>query len=193
MTTISTAADHPIAAPTVNGAARFVAVIAAAAGLVLATTSLTDEVLPAGAWVRAAVVATWAFAGAVLALRGHERLGVVVGAASAVGGLCAVTATSSDLGEVHAVAAALVPALALHIELLLPDGEIGRPARRNLAIAGYAIAGLTGLAMAATSAAWLGQSTSTWSAATTRATSTITATAQPTSCSRWRASPVERW
>jgi len=150
VTTISTAADHPIAAPTVNGAARFVAVIAAAAGLVLATTSLTDEVLPAGAWVRAAVVATWAFAGAVLALRGHERLGVVVGAASAVGGLCAVTATSSDLAEVHAVAAALVPALALHIELLLPDGEIGRPARRNLAIAGYAIAGLTGLAMAAT-------------------------------------------
>ena len=44
---------------------------------------------------------------------------------------------------------ALVPALALHIELLLPDGEIGRPARRNLAIAGYAVAGLTGLAMAA--------------------------------------------
>ena len=53
--------------------------------------------------------------------------------------------------------------------------------------------GTSAVAAAATSAAWLGQSTSTLSAATTSATSMITATAQPTSCSRWRARPVDRW
>ena len=148
MTTIS-AAEHPLPAASASGVRRAVSLLAAMTGIGLAAVSLTDEVLPAGAWVRAAVVATWAVVAIVLALRAHEGLGVVCAAASAVGGACAATATSSDLAAVHAVAAALVPAVALHVELIIPDGSIGKRGRRNLAVAAYGVAAITGLAMAA--------------------------------------------
>ena len=46
------------------------------------------------------------------------------------------------------IAAALVPAVALHLELVLPDGLFGRSSRRNLAVAGYVVAGATGVALA---------------------------------------------
>ena len=65
----------------------------------------------------------------------------MIAGAAVAGGVCAVTATSADLAALHAAASCLVPAAALHVELVIPDGSIGRPARRNLAIAGYAVAG----------------------------------------------------
>ena len=76
MTTIS-AAEHPLPTATASGVRRAVSLLAAVTGIGLAAVSLTDEVLPAGAWVRAAVVATWAVVAIVLALRAHEGLGVV--------------------------------------------------------------------------------------------------------------------
>ena len=80
--------------------------------------------------------------------RAAPALGVVVAGAAVVGGICAATAFSADLAEVHMIAAALVPAVALHLELVLPDGLFGRSSRRNLAIAGYVVAGATGVALA---------------------------------------------
>ena len=71
--------------------------------------SLTESDLVAGSWVRAAIVAAWAIAAAVLAARGYERLGLVAAAASIAGGACAATASSADLATVHVVAASLDP------------------------------------------------------------------------------------
>jgi len=128
---------------------RVVAIGGGLAGLALAGASLTEDGLVAGSWVRAALVAAWALAGIVVALRGSQRLGAVVAGASVLGGVCAATATSADLATVHVVASSLIPAAALHLELVVPEGTIGRPARRNLALAGYALAAVIGLGLAA--------------------------------------------
>ena len=90
----------------------------------------------------------WALAAIVLSSRGVPALGAVVAGAAVVGGICAVTARSADLGEVHVLAASLVPAVVLHLELVLPDGHLGRAGRRNLALAGYAVCAATGVALA---------------------------------------------
>ena len=148
MTTMSTSLDQSIDAPVVGGL-RAIATVTALVGLALAATSLTEDQLVAGSSVRAALVAAWALAGLTLGLRGSERLGVVVAAAAVAGGVCAATASSSDLATVHVVASSIIPAVALHLELVVPTGAIGRPARRNLAVAGYVVAGLIGLGLAA--------------------------------------------
>jgi len=149
VTTLPTSLDHSIDAPLAAGRLRALAVVGGLVGLALAGASLTEADLVAGDWVRAVLVAAWALAGLVLALRGSHRLAAVVAGASAVGGVCAATAASADLATVHVVASSLIPAVALHLELVVPDGSIGRPARRNLAVAGYAVASAAGLALAA--------------------------------------------
>ncbi len=153
MTTISTTAIGPPleAEGTAAGGSRglvAVGVVAALAAMALAASCLTESDLEAGGWVRSALVVIWALAAIVLALRAAPALGVVVGGAAVVGGICAATAFSADLAEVHMIAAALVPAVALHLELVLPDGLFGRSSRRNLAVAGYVVAGATGVALA---------------------------------------------
>ena len=149
MTTVPTSLDHTIDAPAAVGGLRIAATVVGLAGVVLAAASLTEADLMAGAWVRAALVAAWGLAGAVLALRGCERLAVVVAGASLGGGVCAATAGSVDLATVHVLASSLIPAVALHLELVVPEGRIGRPARRNLAVAGYVLAAVAGLGLAA--------------------------------------------
>ncbi len=149
MTTVSTSLDQSIDAPLAAGGLRALALLGALGGVALASASLIEADLVAGSWVRAALVTAWALAGLVLALRGCERLGVVVAAAAVAGGVCAATASSADLATVHVVASSIIPAVALHIELVVPTGAIGRPARRNLAVAGYGVAGLIGLGLAA--------------------------------------------
>ena len=153
MTTISTTAIGPPleAEGTAAGGSRglvAVGVVAALAAIALAASCLSESDLEVGGWVRSALVLVWALAAIVLALRGAPALGVVVAGAAVVGGICAATAFSADLAEVHMIAAALVPAVALHLELVLPDGLFGRSSRRNLAVAGYVVAGATGVALA---------------------------------------------
>ena len=153
MTTISTTAIGPPleAEGTAAGGSRglvVVGVVAALAAIALAASCLTESDLEAGGWVRSALVVVWALAAIVLALRAAPALGVVVAGAAVVGGICAASAFSADLAEVHMIAAALVPAVALHLELVLPDGLFGRSSRRNLAVAGYVVAGATGVALA---------------------------------------------
>lgn len=149
MTAVPTSLDHPIDASLAAGGIRAAAVVGGLAGLTLAGVSLTADDLVAGSWVRAVLVAVWALAALLIVSRGNPRLAAVVAGASAVGGICAATATSSDLASVHVLASSLIPAVALHLELVLPDGGIGRPARRNLAVTGYTLALGTGVALAA--------------------------------------------
>ncbi len=152
MTTLPTSVDRTIDAASAGDAAsglRALSLVGALAGAALAATSLTESDLVAGSWVRAGIVAAWAMAAAVLAGRGHERLGVVVAGASIAGGVCAATASSADLATVHVVAASVIPAVALHLELVVPHGHIGGPTRRNVAAILYGIAVATGIALAA--------------------------------------------
>ncbi len=150
MTTVPTAIDRSIdtSAPTA-GAPRAIALVGTVTAMALAGASLTESDLVAGSWVRAAIVGAWAIAAMVLALRGLERLGLVAAGAAVAGGVCAASATSADLAAVHVVAASIIPAVALHLELVIPEGRLDRPARRNLAVAAYAVAVAAGLGLAA--------------------------------------------
>ncbi len=148
MTTISTVAEHPITAPT-SGAGRSLAILGALGALALAGVSLTDSGLVAGDWVRAAIVATWGVAACIIALRGSWRLAIVVAAAALAGGACAATAASSDVASLHAIAATVIPAVALHLEVVIPTGELARPSHRNLVIVGYVFALIAGVGLAA--------------------------------------------
>jgi signal transduction histidine kinase len=150
VTTVPTAIDRSIdtRAPTA-GAPRAVALVGTVTAMALAGASLTESDLVPGSWVRAAIVAAWAIAAMVLALRGLERLGLVAAGAAVAGGVCAASAASADLAAVHVVAASIIPAVALHLELVIPEGRLDRPARRNLALTGYIVALAAGLGLAA--------------------------------------------
>ncbi|MDP1818554.1 MAG: histidine kinase [Acidimicrobiales bacterium] len=148
MTTVRTTLDHAPEAPPVAGTARALAGLAGVVSLGLAAASVTDSSVVAGDWVRAALVAFWAGAALVLARRGSERLGLVVGGAAVAGGACAATATLADLDALHAVASAIIPAAALHLELVMPDGSLARPGLRSLAITGYVCAAAIGVWLA---------------------------------------------
>jgi signal transduction histidine kinase len=145
VTAISPTVDRAVEAPVPADGPRALALLGAVAALVLAGLSLSEDEVVAGSWVRAALVAIWAVAALVLASRGPVRLAVVAAGAAVVGGLCSATASSSDLVAPHMLAACLVPAVALHLELVVPDGAIGKPARRNLVLTGYVIAVGAGL------------------------------------------------
>lgn len=99
--------------------------------------------------VRVGLLVAWALAALALGRRGYGRLGAVAATGAAVGALCAATASSADLEAVHAVAACLIAAVALHLELVVPDGAIGTRGRRTLAVVSYGVACATGAAMAA--------------------------------------------
>ncbi|MEO6317474.1 MAG: histidine kinase [Acidimicrobiales bacterium] len=149
MTAASPTLDRRVDAHLGVGAPRTLALVGGIAGLGLAALSLSADELVAGSWVRAALVALWGVAAVGLAVRHAERLAAVVGGAALVGGAWAVTASSKDLAALHVVASCLVPAVALHLELVVPDGAIGRAARRNLAVVGYATAAVVGGTLAA--------------------------------------------
>jgi signal transduction histidine kinase len=134
---------------TASAALRAASALVALAAVGLAAASLGAEHLVAGSWVRAGLVTAWALAGALVAARGNDRLGIVVTGAALAGGVCAATASSHDLRALHVVAASVIPAIALHLELVIPEGSIGKPLRRNSAIAAYVVAVGTGLALAA--------------------------------------------
>jgi signal transduction histidine kinase len=149
VTALPTSLDHPVDRSLAVGGLVPVALVGALAGLGLALASLGEDELVAGDWVRAALVAVWAVSGAALALRSAPRLGMVAVLAAVVGGACAATASSADLAEVHALAACLVPAVALHLDLVIPNGSFRRRAHRNLALTGYGLALASGAALAA--------------------------------------------
>jgi signal transduction histidine kinase len=147
VTALQTSLDRTMDAPVKVGGMRPLATIGAVVALALAGASLADDHVVAGEWVRAGLVAAWALAAVVLATRGPQRLGVVAAGAAVAGGVCAATASSTDLAVVHAIASSLIPAVALHLEVVVPTGEPARRSHRNLVIAGYAIAAAIGIAL----------------------------------------------
>lgn len=130
-------------------AARPVALVLAIGAVAAAAASLGEGALVAGDWVRAGLVVAWAGAAAALATRGLPRLGLVAALAALAGGTCAATAAAVELDGLHVVASALIPAVALHLALAIPDGRLATPTRRNLSLAGYVVCGAAGLALAA--------------------------------------------
>jgi signal transduction histidine kinase len=130
-------------------AARPVVLLGGMAAVVLAVVSLGAEDLVAGDWVRTGLVVNWGLSALVLAGKGIPRLGLVVAGAGAAGGVCSATAASADLEALHIVASCLIPAVALHLALAIPTGAMPTAARRNMAIAGYVLAAVTGVALAA--------------------------------------------
>ena len=129
---------------------------------VLAIVSLLVGSQPSAAEVvRAVLILLWAAAGVTLAARpARTRLGriVLVGATiGAVGALSAAVEAHRAPSGVAALladldirlAATLLPAVALHFLLALPDGVLGTPSRRRAAGAMYVTSGIVGLALMA--------------------------------------------
>jgi signal transduction histidine kinase len=119
-------------------------------GAALALSGLllvADDGYSAAEVVRVGLVVAWALAGLVLVLRpGQRRLGAVVLAAAALGGVCVLCSgilhrdpagpLASAAALVRPLAAGLLPAVALHLIVGLPDGHLGsRPRRLAVAIA----------------------------------------------------------
>ncbi len=139
---------HPAAALAPLGAAL------ALGGLLLAA----DDGLSAAELVRAGLVLAWALAGLALILRPELRpLGAVALAAAALGGACMLCSgilhhdPAGPLAPVAALvrplAAGLLPAVALHLIVSLPDGRLAsRPRRVGVALA-YAVGAGLGLVL----------------------------------------------
>jgi signal transduction histidine kinase len=133
----------------------------AAVGVTLALSGLLlvgDDGLSAAEVVRVGLVVAWALAGLVLVLRaGQRRLGVVVLAAAALGGACVLCSgilhrvptgpLASTAALVRPLAAGLLPAVALHLIVGLPDGRLASRPRRVAVAAGYAAGAGLGLAL----------------------------------------------
>ena len=147
MTAIPTSIDRAVDTPLPAGGLRALSIAGGLVAVALAAASLGADELVVGSWVRAGLVALWGFAAVVVATRTSASLAAVIAGAAVAGGICTVTASSADLTSLHAAASCLIPATALHVELVIPDGSIGRPARRNLAITGYVVALLIAMVM----------------------------------------------
>jgi signal transduction histidine kinase len=151
--------------PLANGEAEvratpLVGVIAALPAVGLAIGSLLVGSKPTAAEVvRAVLVVLWAAAGmALLVRRRQTRLGplVLVGATiGAVGALASAVDSHrapsgaagllADLGV--RLAATLLPAVALHFLLALPNGFLATPGRRRGALTMYVTSGIVGIAL----------------------------------------------
>ncbi len=106
------------------------------------------------------LVAAWAFAGIVIAVRTQCPAASIVQAMAATSALGALAwsfdaahdltgagAWLADTGE--RVAAAIAPALFFHLLMTLPDGRITRPSQRNAIVTAYVVGVATGLALLA--------------------------------------------
>ena len=128
----------------------------------LAIASLVVAGSPSGAeWVRALLVVLWAGAGLALGLRRRtDRMAPIILAGSVLGGVAALAAAAAahqDLSDTASLVAdaaarlalALLPAIAFHGLLALPDGRPGALVRRRAVAVGYLVAIGVGLALLA--------------------------------------------
>lgn len=153
MTTVPTSLERPLEVQ-IGGrgsVARASAGLLAAVAIGAGAVGLAHDDVVAGTWVRAGLVAAWALAALVLTRRGDPTPAFVTAAAAAVGGVCAATAGADRADAVealHMVAASFVPALALHVELVIPEGRLGTGGRRALVVAAYSVAAVVGIGLA---------------------------------------------
>jgi signal transduction histidine kinase len=145
----------------------------AAPGRRLASVALTTAVLGAAAWtamllpdvpaddlplqaIRAGLVGVWGLVGCALALqRPHEPLGLVVLIATLVGASAVVASAALEAGhggaaaEVsRALALGVLPAAALYVAAVLPDGRLARPSHRMVLVTFYAVGIAVGIGLA---------------------------------------------
>jgi signal transduction histidine kinase len=145
----------------------------APSGRRLAALSLTAVVLVAAGWgatflsdvpaddvplhaIRIGLVALWGLVGGALALRRpHEPLGLLVLAATLVGASAVVASAALRAGHggdaaelIRALAAGILPAVALHVVVALPDGRLSRPSHRTLLLGSYLAALAVGVGLA---------------------------------------------
>ena len=162
---MTTVLDHPSAATRATVAAESRAALGLAAAFVavgLAIAALVVAAVDGGGGVeivRPVLVALWAVAGAVLSVhRPSDRVAPIALAGAVVGGVATLAATL----DAHATAAAatargidlavrlgvaVLPAIALHLLLGLPDGRLVTTGRRRTAAAAYLVALATGTAL----------------------------------------------
>jgi signal transduction histidine kinase len=121
------------------------------AGLAIASLLVSGIDTTPTQLIGAALAVLWVAAGVSLGVRRRQdRLGPIVLFGSTVSGaLCLLqAAVQQDAGDLAAVAqriaAALLPAIAFHVLLALPDGRLVVPARRRAVPAGYTIGLATG-------------------------------------------------
>jgi signal transduction histidine kinase len=111
----------------------------AAVVLVVLALVLADE--SRAGWVLGAVlVGTWSAAAIFVGLhRQSEPLGALMAGAALVAAVALFGATQDDV--IRAIAVALLPAVALHLALSLPDGYLQTSPRRIATAVGYLVAG----------------------------------------------------
>jgi signal transduction histidine kinase len=102
-----------------------------------------DDVPPQA--IRIGLVAVWGLAGGALAVRRpHEPLGLVVLAGTLAGVSAVVASAALRAGHggtvaelVRALAVGVLPAVALHVVAVLPDGRLARPTHRTVVVGFY--------------------------------------------------------
>jgi signal transduction histidine kinase len=144
----------------------------APSGRRLAALSLTAAVLAVAGWaatylfavptgdvpllaIRVGLVAVWGVVGGALVVRRpQEPLGLLVLAGTFVGAAAVVASAAlaaddgGTTGEIaRALAVAILPAVALHLVVVLPDGHLARPAHRPIVVASYLAALAVGLGL----------------------------------------------
>jgi signal transduction histidine kinase len=167
-TTVATVATGPVTVdtPQDRGSGEpgrsLACLLVAPVCVVLAVAAVAVAVTGAGAGlsgleaVRAALVVAWAIAGTALGIRRRQdRLGPLVLGGAALGGVGVmafalarhgvVEAGMADVADAAArIVAALLPAVALHFLLALPDGRLVERGRRVLVRIGYGTGLITG-------------------------------------------------
>jgi signal transduction histidine kinase len=136
-----------------------VALAPVGAGLALGGLLLVgDDGLSGAELVRVGLVVAWTLAGLVLVVRpGQRLLGAIVLAAAALGGACVLCSgvLHRDLGGslgaaaalVRPMAAGLLPAVAFHLIIGLPDGRLQSRPRRVAVAVGCVAGAALGLAL----------------------------------------------
>lgn len=148
----------PLAAPGARAAAWDPVAIVGPAAVGIAVlgvlAALRDHVVAAD-WVRLALIAAWAFAGAaLLRQQALKRLGHLVLGGSLLGALSFAAARHADTsrgsgadaaGLIAPLACLALVALTAHVLLALPDGVLGSRLRRLGAASGHTVAAVAGI------------------------------------------------
>ncbi|HZA74811.1 MAG TPA: histidine kinase [Acidimicrobiales bacterium] len=163
---MTTTMDVPLAASSTG-------VGVAPSGRRLASLAMTGAVLVAAGWaatylsdvpsddvplqaIRIGLVAVWGLVGGALAVRRpREPLGLLVLAGTLVGGSAVVASAALRAGHggtvgelVRALAVGILPAVALHVVAVLPDGRLARPSHRTVLIGFYVASSAVGVVLA---------------------------------------------
>jgi signal transduction histidine kinase len=163
---VTTTMDIPLASTSTG-------VGVAPSGRRLTSLALTAAVLVAATWaatflpdvpaddvplqaIRIGLVTVWGLVGGALAVRRpHEPLGVLVLAGTLVGASAVVASAALGAGTggttaelVRALAVGVLPAVALHVVAVLPDGRLARPTHRTVLVGFYVVALAVGVGLA---------------------------------------------